>query len=283
MNYIKHLTGFFDKLVLDDRLNPTHISLYLALFQFWNLQRFKNPISISREEVMRLSKIASKATYHKCMRELHAYKFIDYDPSYNPYRGSLITLHNLELTHEQVQKSVGKRTKKQPSPEQVTSQLQIQVAEPVNEPSINSIKQNKTKETLSNFVCGDLKPPKAASQIIAQSKKTKSKNDLSKEDLSKGDLKIASLPDMATLKSSIPKSLDEVKNYFLAKQSSDLEAEKFYNHFESNGWLVGGKTKMKNWEAAARNWMLNAEKFSSSKSNNRSLSVVEGKDYSIPL
>ena len=48
MNYIKHLTGFFDKVVNDHTLNPTHISLYIALFQFWNCNRFRNPISISR-------------------------------------------------------------------------------------------------------------------------------------------------------------------------------------------------------------------------------------------
>ena len=60
MNYIKHLTGFFDKIVQDFDLNPTHISLYLALFQFWNLNRFQNPISITRDEVMRISKIEGK-------------------------------------------------------------------------------------------------------------------------------------------------------------------------------------------------------------------------------
>lgn len=39
------------------------------------------------------------------------------------------------------------------------------------------------------------------------------------------------------------------------------EAQRFFNYFESNGWLVGGRTKMKDWKAAARNWMLNTNKF----------------------
>jgi hypothetical protein len=68
MNYIKHLTGFFDKVANDKLLNPTHISLYISLFQFWNYNRFKNPISISRDEVMRISKISSKATYTNALR-----------------------------------------------------------------------------------------------------------------------------------------------------------------------------------------------------------------------
>ena len=95
MHYIKHLTGFFEKVVQDKTLNPTHVSLYIALFQFWNCNRFKNPISISRDEVMRISKICSKATYHKCMRELHEKGYVIYEPSYNPFRGSLVRMVNL--------------------------------------------------------------------------------------------------------------------------------------------------------------------------------------------
>lgn len=256
MNYIKHLTGFFDKLVQDDRLNPTHISLYLALFQFWNIQRFKNPISISREEVMRLSKISSKATYHKCMRELDAYQFIDYDPSYNPYRGSLITLHNLELTHEQVQKSGRKNTKKQTGSEQVNSLHLRQVVEPLNEPSVNNIKQIETKEKLLNNV--------GVATHRGHSKKNEKKDVF------------------------LSPSLDEVKGFFRELQTPEMEAEKFFNHFESNGWLVGGKTKMKNWQAAARNWILNSKKFNDHiltkvDSGADRLHVSQEKDYSIPL
>ena len=92
MNYIKHLTGFFEKVAQDRNLNATHVSLYVALFQFWNFNRFKNPISISRDEVMRISKISSKATYHKCLKNLHALGYFDYQPSYNPFKGSQIVM-----------------------------------------------------------------------------------------------------------------------------------------------------------------------------------------------
>ena len=46
-----------EKFIEDNRLNPSHISLYLALFQYWNLNRFSNPVSICRGEIMKLSKI----------------------------------------------------------------------------------------------------------------------------------------------------------------------------------------------------------------------------------
>lgn len=94
MNYIKHLTGFFDKVANDRMLNPTHVSLYMSLFQFWNYNRFKNPISISRDEIMRISKISSKATYHKCLKALHSQGYIKYEPSYNPFKGSHVFLFN---------------------------------------------------------------------------------------------------------------------------------------------------------------------------------------------
>ena len=111
MNYIRHLTAFFERVAIDQRLNPTHISLYMALFQIWNINRFINPISISRSEMMRLSKIYSNATYHKCIRELHEYSYLQYLPSYNPFKGSLIYLFIFETSDEQVVNR--KHTKKQ--------------------------------------------------------------------------------------------------------------------------------------------------------------------------
>lgn len=95
MNYIKHLTGFYEKVAQDNTLKPTHISLYLALFQFWNFNRFRNPINISRDELMRISKINSKATYHKCLKNLNSLGYIDYLPSYDPFRGSRVIMIDL--------------------------------------------------------------------------------------------------------------------------------------------------------------------------------------------
>jgi len=37
----------------------------------------------------------------------------------------------------------------------------------------------------------------------------------------------------------------------------EKNAEKFLNHYESNGWRVGGKGPMKDWRAAVRNWQSN--------------------------
>lgn len=58
-------------------------------------------------------------------------------------------------------------------------------------------------------------------------------------------------------------TMEEAQIYFLEKNFTEIEAQRFFNYFESNGWLVGGRTKMKDWKAAARNWILNVKKFKS--------------------
>lgn len=121
MNYIKHLTGFFEKVALDKVLNPTHVSLYMALFQFWNCNRFRNPISINRDEVMRISKISSKATYHKCLKNLHSLGYINYEPSYNPFKGSHVILFNFSEDLKPLPKSE-RKPKNEPLIELVSEQ-----------------------------------------------------------------------------------------------------------------------------------------------------------------
>ena len=96
MNYIRHLNAFFFRHVKRDRrLNANHISLYMALFQCWNLNRFQNPFSITREAVMDICGIGSKNTYHKCLKELHQYGYIFYKPSINKFHKS--TVHIVKI------------------------------------------------------------------------------------------------------------------------------------------------------------------------------------------
>jgi len=55
-------------------------------------------------------------------------------------------------------------------------------------------------------------------------------------------------------------SLKDVFNYMIEKGLHQLsEAEKFIDYYESNGWKVGGKGAMKNWQAAVRNWVKRVE------------------------
>lgn len=66
----------------------------------------------------------------------------------------------------------------------------------------------------------------------------------------------------------VPPSPDDILNYmtdYAFKKGLDadpvIEAEKFFNHFTANGWLVSGRSKMRDWQAAAGNWLLNAKTY----------------------
>jgi hypothetical protein len=277
MNYIKHLTGFFDRIIQDRNLNPTHISLYIALFQFWNVNRFQNPISITRDEVMRISKICSKATYHKCMRELNEKGYIKYEPSFNPFKGSMVILFNFSEDLKPVQKRVSNTEKILPNSEQVVNKQRTSdetSTEQALVPSINYI--NKTNisndlnlgEQTQNFQIEDL---------ISKNETTeeKEKSSAKKE------------KDFVVTSSAVEKPVFEnVKVFFQENNFPELEANKFFNYFSSNGWLVGGKTPMVNWQAAAKNWMLNANKFNSTEPKSdraKLLNTTTDKDYSEPL
>lgn len=54
----------------DPRLLATHVSLFTAMFVCWQRNGFIQPFSVCRRELMAFSKIASVATYHKCIRDL---------------------------------------------------------------------------------------------------------------------------------------------------------------------------------------------------------------------
>lgn len=53
-------------------------------------------------------------------------------------------------------------------------------------------------------------------------------------------------------------TIEQAKEYFADKGYMESEAERFVDHFTANGWKVG-KSPMKDWKAAARNWMRNVK------------------------
>ena len=50
-----------------------------------------------------------------------------------------------------------------------------------------------------------------------------------------------------------PPTRQDVAEYCAEKGFSDLDVERFVDYYTSNGWMVG-KSKMKDWKAAVRNW-----------------------------
>jgi hypothetical protein len=214
VNFIKHFRGFIDLLADDQRLTPHHVSLYIVLFQYWNLNHFRNPVSIAREEVMRLSKIGSVNTYLKCLKELHEWNYIKYSPSHNPQRGSKIHLYRFDTSSGTTDNNTDDTTDQQPV-----------------RPSINN---------------------------------TNSKNFENRE-------------------KDIPPAQESVFEFFQSKNASQVEAEKFFAHYQANGWRLSGRTPMQDWQAAATKWILNINSFTHERSTKPHLDTSPTKDYSEPL
>jgi hypothetical protein len=227
INYIKHLNGVLDQFSKDNRLNPTHISLYIALFQFWNYNRFPNEFYINREEVMKFSKIGSNTTYHRCIKELSHWKYILYSPSHNPFKGSKVKLFNFSTSDKQ----------------------ELYLDSTINGQALVSY-TNINKHNI-NFI-----------KLEA----------IAKEKL--------------------------ILDFFKKENYPELEAKKFFNHYQGIGWKVGGKTKIVDWQATARSWMLKAEEMNlsvraQSRTNNENnlpldhfqdnLHTNQNKNYDEPL
>ena len=263
MNYIKHLTGFFNRISNENTLNPTHISLYLTLFQCWNVNRFKNPITISRDEMMKGSKIASKATYHKCIKELQRLGFLDYHPSYNPYSGTQVFManfsegNNLKPVNQETASSNNNPTTPffeppKPKNELLNSNVPEQLDELPYIYNKQTIENNKNIDIDTNF----------ENHLFFKNEKEKSSAKKEKSRILADDNQSEE-----SRQKFVAPTLELTKEYFKFQNFTEFEAERFFNYYSSIGWLIGGKTKMKDWQASARNWMLNTSKFSANLPN----------------
>lgn len=87
---IAQLSRFYEQIREDNRITTAHISLYMALLERWNQADFTGPVVFTRRELMAAAKISGLATYHRCIRDLARFGYIDYHPSYHPARGSQV-------------------------------------------------------------------------------------------------------------------------------------------------------------------------------------------------
>jgi hypothetical protein len=78
------LSHFYAFVVQEATIGSSHISLYMALYQLWSCNKLATPILVRRKEVMKLAKIGSPATYHRCLKQLIEVGCIKYEPFPNP-------------------------------------------------------------------------------------------------------------------------------------------------------------------------------------------------------
>lgn len=284
MNYIRHLNAFFSFIRSDNRLTSSHVSLYMALFQYWNFNRFQNPFPVYRENMMQLSKIGSKNTYHKCIKQLHQAQYILYHPPTSKFQLVKISMIRLDTKQEAsnykqldlfspnietdsvsnlTAKSTDFDTGTVPKMGQYIKQTYKQERET---PTHQIFKRNKKiQKSINDFAASDHFP--SPSGATEQSEGW---------DLRSGRRRRTDEADMAGVPKSLPMgknipsregfgvglpSLNEVEEFFKQKNYPATETKKFYNHYKAIGWKIQGKTPIEDWKALIEKWMENAKKW----------------------
>ena len=81
-----------------------------------------------------------------------------------------------------------------------------------------------------------------------------------------------------------PPTYTEVEEYCSSSGLSNVDAHKFCDFYESKNWMVG-KSKMKDWKAAARNWNRSDRKGTGTHSNyeQRKVTDEDFSDLFLPL
>ena len=89
---MKPLSDFFKAIERDARINTTHIGIYAALLQYWQLNNCTSPICAFSYEIMRIAKVSAQATYHRSIKDLHSFGYVRYEPSFKRNSRSRIFL-----------------------------------------------------------------------------------------------------------------------------------------------------------------------------------------------
>jgi hypothetical protein len=246
VNYIKHLNTAMSNFYKGGRrLHVTHMALYAALFHIWNLHHFQPEFPVIREDAMGFSRIGSRNTYLRCLKELHNCGLITYIPGIDVNNPAMIsmTLWSDEgelLFDNSVDrvifntggKNYGVRKERGTQPE--IEHRAGSKESPSYKQYINNVKQERV-------------------------------NGLT---LKKKEIKIP--------------SQEEVEGYFNTNGLPQTEARKFFFYYQARGWSVKG-SPIQDWESAARKWMLNTGLLSNEAATPGKLHVNQNKRYDIPL
>jgi hypothetical protein len=69
-----------------------HMALYMALVHLWASQGYPDAVEVSARTLMPLAKIGALHPYHRSIKQLHAWRYIYYEPSFNPRIASRVYL-----------------------------------------------------------------------------------------------------------------------------------------------------------------------------------------------
>ena len=277
MNYIRHLNAFFTRIRNDNRLTTAHVSLYLAAFHYWNLRHFQTPFPVYREEIMRLSKIGSKNTYHKCIKELHQANYFIYFPAASRYQPAQISMIRMD--------------KNKPDPMADQPDLFSPISGTHTVPNLSRTCPNIETHTVPKMghlikhintkhktVC------KVPTELFDKNQKINEGINTLRRVPNQGHIEQAEQKKTDSPKPLIP-SLSEIESFFQSKQYSLEEAKKFHLYNQAKGWMLTATIPVADWQAIACKWMMNkpAGKTKEPLADNSSHHLKTDKNYGEPL
>ena len=86
------LNLFFESTSGRSTITAHDISLFASIYSVYQANFYSTEFHTSRRSLMLKRKIRSKATYHKCLKDLIESGYIIYKPSYHPIDGSIMTI-----------------------------------------------------------------------------------------------------------------------------------------------------------------------------------------------
>ena len=232
VNFIHHFLNVHQAFYKDNRLRATHLSLYTALFIYWNKARWENPFVIFRTKIMKMAKIGSLNTYYRCMNELNKWGYIDYLPSSSQSVPSMVVLHRYDKVA-----SVDVGIKSGSGPDKL----------PVRSDSPGDIPPVPEVGLYINAINDVSAVSATAAQTQNHTRQVDAENPI--------------IPPVALKKKAgrgTPKSLEEATAFFLSINSTESEAARFFHHYEGVDWVKGNNLPVKNWHSVAHAWLENS-------------------------
>ncbi|SHG73858.1 hypothetical protein SAMN05444483_1263 [Salegentibacter echinorum] len=254
MNYIKTLQAAFETFYEDDRLNPSHVSLYLALFQEWNSTRFAKDFYVWRREVMQKAKIGSNSTYHRCLRDLHKWSYITYFPSNNPFKGSKIKMLILEINTE------------------------LEPVVPRNDAEASKAYSPELEQLAAHYYPNDepvmnCNPPKNE-QATARERPI-NEQALNHYRPKNGQALVSNINNTKTININKPNDRQAVFNFFEEHGFNAEEGKKFFEYYSANNWRTRDGATVQNWQALAKNWITRSKQYQKRKKAGKSVASLQ--------
>lgn len=253
-NYIRHLNAFFSFVRSDNRLTSFHVSLYLALFQYWNFNRFNNPFPVYRENLMQINKIGSKNTYHKCMKHLHHTEYIIYHPQTSKFQPVKISVKRLDGQEPKPSpKQLDLFNQNSPSPHGEGQGMRCPKNDTDSVPNLTSRSIDFDTGTVPNLGHSIKQNNKQENSVS----NTPTKIFESNEGIKEKQNRQAGVSNSVITNQFV--TLNEVEEFFKQNKYPVKEGHKFFYYNQGKNWMLTDKIPIYDWKALAHKWMLNTK------------------------